>query len=59
MRSQALHGTNEMSVNERTERIRAINRALASELPQSRRVDLVLAKLALFGYGAAVMKGEG
>lgn len=48
-----------MTITERKERIRAINRALASELPQSRRVDLVLAKLALFGYGAPEMKVEG
>jgi len=48
-----------MTISEREERIRAINRALASELPQSRHVDLVLAKLALLGYGAAEMKVEG
>lgn len=48
-----------MSMKERKERIRAINRALETELPMPRRVDLVLSKLALFGYGAAEMKVEG
>jgi hypothetical protein len=40
-----------MTLPERTERIRAINRALATDLPMPRRVDLICEKLALFGYG--------
>jgi hypothetical protein len=48
-----------MSLQERKERIRAINRALATELPMPRRVDLICDKLALYAYGAAEMKVEG
>lgn len=45
-----------MSIKERKERIGAINRALAGDISQDRRVDLVLQKLALFGYRAPEMK---
>jgi hypothetical protein len=40
---------------DRMARIRAINRALATETDQRTRVDLVCEKLALFGYGPDVM----
>jgi hypothetical protein len=48
-----------MSLQERKERIRAINRAPATELPTPQRVDLICNKLALYAYGPAGMKVEG